>query len=196
MVHPSDAELLAAAARGDGEAFSVFFRRYARPVTLYAVRRCRQPHDVGDLVGDTFLVALQSAGRYIPQTDTALPWLFGIARKVLARQHRRVASAGRLATKMGNVEPLVAADETDAIANAIDAARQRPALEDALRRLSECEREIFLLVAYDGLSPCEAAVVVGVSANAARLRLSRARRRLREELEPSIPAIPETSHAF
>ena len=196
MVDPSDAELLAAAARGDGESFSIFFRRYARPVTLYAVRRCRDPHDVGDLVGDTFLTALQAAGRYIPQTDTALPWLFGIARRMLARQRRRTASAGRLATRVGNVEPLVTEDEADAIGDAIDAARQRPALGHALLSLSDGEREIFLLVAYDGLTPHEAAIVVGVSANAARLRLSRARKRLRDELDPAIRTVPEASHAF
>ncbi|MDH4116722.1 MAG: sigma-70 family RNA polymerase sigma factor [Acidimicrobiia bacterium] len=196
MVDPTDAELLAAAARGDGDSFSVFFRRYARPVTLYAVRRCRDPHDVGDLVSETFLVALQAAGRYIPQTDTALPWLFGIARRVLARQHRRRASHRRLAVKAGNVEPLVTGDEVDAIAEAIDASRQRRAIEAALATLSDGEREIFLLVAYDGLSPGEAAVVVGVSANAARLRLSRARRRMREELDPALRSIPEARHAF
>lgn len=196
MVDPTDAELLAAAARGDGESFSVFFRRYSKPVTMYAVRRCRDPHDVGDLVSDTFLVALQAAGRYVPQTDTALPWLFGISRRVLAKHRRKRASANRLAVKAGNVEPLVSEDEVDAIASAIDAARQRSALEQALRELSDGEREVFLLVAYDGLTPTEAAVVVGVSANAARLRLSRARRRLRDELEPSPPTLVEARHAF
>lgn len=196
MVDPTDAELLAAAARGDGESFSVFFRRYARPVTLYAVRRCRDPHDVGDLVSDTFLIALQAAGRYVPQTDTALPWLFGIARRVLARHRRRRASARRLAVKAGNVEPLVTGDEVDAVASAIDAARQREAIERALEELSEGEREVFLLVAYDGLTPTEASVVLGVSPNAARLRLSRARKRMRQELEPAALGLVEARHAF
>jgi RNA polymerase sigma-70 factor (ECF subfamily) len=196
MVDPTDAELLAAAARGDGDSFSVFFRRYSRPVTLYAVRRCHDPHDVGDLVSDTFLVALQAAGRYIPQTDTALPWLFGIARRVLAKQRRRRASTRRLVAKAGNVEPLVTGDEVDALASAIDASRQREAIESALAALSDNEREVFLLVAYDGLSPGEAAVVLGVSANAARLRLSRARRRMRQHLEPSLPSVTEAQHAF
>ena len=196
MVEPTDAELLAAAARGDGDSFSVFFRRYARPVTLYAVRRCQDPHDVGDLVSDTFLIALQAAGRYIPQTDSALPWLFGIARRVVAKQRRRRASARRLVVKAGNIEPLVTGDEVDALASAIDASRQRNAIEAALETLSDSEREVFLLVAYDGLSPGEAAVVVGVSANAARLRLSRARKRMRQELEPSVPSMTEAQHAF
>jgi RNA polymerase sigma-70 factor (ECF subfamily) len=169
-VQLTDARLLHDAAHGDANAFAILFRRHVGPVTLYAVRRCNDPEDVADLVADTFLIALQAAGRYIPETDTALPWLFGIARRVLARQRRRSAGA-------------------------IDASRQAPALEAALACLSSGEREVLELVAYDGLSPSEAAMVLNLSPNAARLRLSRARRHLRHLLEgPAIEA--EARHAF
>lgn len=194
-VQVTDARLLHDAAHGDANAFAILFRRHVGPVTLYAVRRCNDPEDVADLVADTFLIALQAAGRYIPETDTALPWLFGIARRVLARQRRRSAGAIRLFVKASNTQVLFTSSEDDAVASAIDASRQAPALEAALACLSSGEREVLELVAYDGLSPSEAAMVLNLSPNAARLRLSRARRHLRQLLEgPTIEIEPR--HAF
>ncbi len=192
----SDAQLLAEAARGDTDAYSVFFRRHVRPVTGYGLRRCTDPNDVADLVSDTFLIALQAADRYRPESDTALPWLFGIARRVLVRQRRRALSRFKLAMKAGAREVLVEGDEAEAIASAIDASRQRSDLESALATLTPGEREVFLLVAFDGLEPREAAVALGVSGNAARLRLSRARRRLRDELSPDVVGHTEAQHAY
>jgi RNA polymerase sigma factor (sigma-70 family) len=188
MVDMADARLLEDTAGGDSDAFAIFFRRHVSSITLYAVRRCRDPEDVGDLVAETFLVALQAAARYVPETDTALPWLFGIARRVLAKQRRRSAGARRLLIKNSNSHLHFTASEEDAVASAIDAARQRPALEAGLARLSNGEREVIELVAYDGLSPAEVAEVLKLSPNAARLRLSRARRHLRQTLE----LIPES----
>lgn len=185
MVDRIDACLLKDASRGDADAFACFFRRHVNPITLYAVRRCNSPEDVGDLVAETFLVALQAAGRYIPETDTALPWLFGIARRVLAKQRRRRAGTLRLLIKNSNSHIHFTSSEEDDITAAVDAARQRPALEAGLARLSAGEREVIELVAYDGLSPSEVAEALNLSPNAARLRLSRARRHLRQILEPS-----------
>lgn len=176
MVDRSDAELLWAATTGDDDAFSVFFRRHVDAVTRYALRRCAGPEDVGDLVGECFLIALQAADRYRPETETALPWLFGIARRLVARQRRHYASGRRLFLKASNVFPRFTESEADAVASALDAARQRPALEAALARLSPSEREVLEIVAYDGLSPTEAAITLGITPNAARLRLSRARK--------------------
>lgn len=193
----SDAELLSAAACGEDEAFSVFFRRHVDAVTRYAVRRCATPDDVADLVGECFLVALQAAPRYRPETDTALPWLFGISRRLVAKQRRKLASRRRLFVKASNVFPRFMGSEEDAVAGAIDAARQRPILEAALATLSQAEREVLELVAYDTLTPTEAAVALGITPNAARLRLSRARRAVRETLETdaTLGLDPEATYA-
>ena len=194
MTDRVDASLLEDTSRGDAESFACFFRRHVGPITLYAVRRCNDPEDVGDLVAETFLVALQAAGRYVPETDTALPWLFGIARRILAKQRRRQAGTRRLLIKNSNSHLLFTSAEDDAVASAIDAARQGPALEAGLARLSAGEREVIELVAYDGLTPTEVAEALQLSPNAARLRLSRARRRLRLMLDPNLE--PEARHAF
>lgn len=197
MVDRSDAQLLDAAADGDAHAFSIFFRRHVDAITRYALRRCATPDDVSDLVGECFLVALQAAGRYRPETDTALPWLFGISRRLVAKQRRRLASRSRLLAKTSNVFPRFTDCEDDEVASAIDAARQAPALEAALARLSTSEREVLELVAYDGLTPTEAAFALGITANAARLRLSRARKTVRESLETEgiLAFDPEATYA-
>ncbi|HSL25268.1 MAG TPA: sigma-70 family RNA polymerase sigma factor [Acidimicrobiia bacterium] len=192
----TDAALLAAASGGDADSFGLFFRRHVAPVTLYGVRRCSDPEDVADLVAETFLVALQASGRYVPENDTALPWLFGIARRVLAKQRRRRAGTRRLLIKATNTQLLFTSSEEDAVAAAIDAARQAPALEAALAALSASEREVVELVAYDGLSPSEVAGMLNLSPNAARLRLSRARRHMRQMLDPAPALEPEPRHAF
>lgn len=192
----TDAALLTAASNGDSDSFAVFFRRHVSPVTLYGVRRCSDPDDVGDLVAETFLVALQASGRYIPETETALPWLFGIARRVLAKQWRRRAGTRRLLVKATNAQLLFTASEEDAVAAAIDASRQAPLLEAGLATLSSSEREVLELVAYDGLSPSEVAAMLNLSPNAARLRLSRARRHLRLVLDPTPGVEAEANHAF
>ncbi|MDP3983653.1 MAG: sigma-70 family RNA polymerase sigma factor [Acidimicrobiia bacterium] len=192
----TDAKLLEDAAAGDADAYAVFFRRHVGSVTIYAVRRCGNPEDVADLVADTFLIALQAAGRYLPETETALPWLFGIARRVLARQRRRSAGAVRLFLKASNAHVLFTSSEDDEVASAIDASRQASALEAALAQLSNGERDVLELVAYDGLSPSEVAMVLNLSPNAARLRLSRARRHLRQILDGGLAIDAEARHAI
>lgn len=191
MVDRSDAELLGAAARGHAEAYSEFFRRHVHAVTRFALRRCATPEDAGDLVGECFLVALEAAGRYRPELPSALPWLFGISRRLVYKQRRRFVKRARLLAKSSNVFPRFTESEEEAVAAAIDAARQRPAIESALSALSISEREVLELVAYDGLSPTEAAIALGITPNAARLRLSRARRSVRAALEPDLTATPD-----
>ena len=64
------------------------------------------------------------------------------------------------------------------------------------QRLSPSEREVLELVAYDGLTPSEVAAMLNLSPNAARLRLSRARRHLRQVLDPTPGVEKEARHAF
>lgn len=198
VVERSDAQLLTAASAGSADAYSAFFRRHVDPITRYAVRRCANPEDVADLVAECFLVALQAAHRYVPETDTALPWLFGISRRLLAKQRRKYAGNRRLEVKASNAFPVFSAAEDNEVASAIDAARQAPALERALDSLTVAEREVLELVAYDGLTPSEAAQALDITPNAARLRLSRARRAVRSQIAPTpvAGAVEGAEYAF
>jgi RNA polymerase sigma-70 factor (ECF subfamily) len=91
-----------------------------------------------------------------------------------------------LEVKVSNAFPVFTAAEDDAVASAIDAARQAPVLQEAMARLTRSEREVLELVAYDGLSPSEAAVTLDITPNAARLRLSRARKTVRSHLDDGV----------
>lgn len=181
----SDADVLMAVAGGDAEALAVLWQRHATVVIGFCIRRCATADDVADAVAETFMAAWRAAGRYRPETPTAVPWLLGIARRVVGRQHRATARSlrlvGRLAARAGG-SPRFVDEEYEAVDAAIDAAQQAPAVEEALRALPTRERDVLELVAYDQLEPGEAAKALGVSPNAARLRLARARRRLRERL--------------
>lgn len=196
VVDRSDAELLVAASAGSADSYSAFFRRHVEPITRYSIRRCANPDDVADLVGETFLVALQAAHRYRPETDTALPWLFGIARRLLAKQRRKYVGNRRLEVKVSNAFPVFTAAEDDAVASAIDAARQAPALEEAMARLTRSEREVLELVAYDGLTPSEAAITLDITPNAARLRLSRARKTVRSHLDTTVVGVGQEGAGY
>ena len=83
--------------------------------------------------------------------------------------------------------PAFCPDEAEAVDKAIDAARLAPKLRAALAGLQAKDRELLLLVARDGLEPGPAGAVLGMNPNTARLRLSRARKRLRVSLDEPAP---------
>jgi RNA polymerase sigma-70 factor (ECF subfamily) len=179
-----DAHLLARTAGGDAEAFGRFFRRHERAVLAFAVRRCASSEDAADAVADTFLVALRRARSFRDEGFGARPWLLGIALRVLAGQRRGALRRSRLATLLRGRTPHFTPDESEAVEAAIDDARLAGELQAALSALPASERAVLELVAYDGLTPAEAAAVLQVSGDAARTRLSRARARMRASLEP------------
>ena len=147
------------------------FRRHYRDVAAY-VRRRAEPDLVEDVVAETFLVAWRRLDE-VPLA--ARPWLLGVARKTLATQRRSLARRRSLLRRLEAVEP--AAESTDPSSDL--------GVADALMRLSENDREAITLVAWEGLTPNEAALVVGQSQVAFRVRLHRAKRRLRQRLEGS-----------
>ena len=107
--------------------------------------------------------------------DAALPWSYGIASRVLANQRRSDSRHLRLVEKM-QAEP-----GADVVPDHAEAGPD-PELSRALAGLSPDDREYVRLWAWEGLEPREIAAVMGVTANAAALRLSRARSKLAKEL--------------
>jgi RNA polymerase sigma-70 factor (ECF subfamily) len=182
----SDGQLLAATARGDAEAFGRFYRRHEQLILSYAIAHCFNASDVADVVGETFLAALGAAGRFSDAGGDAVPWLFGIAHRVLAHQRRSYTRRQRLLGRLQAL-PALTPDEAAAVDAAIDASRLAPQLEAALRTLHAKDRELLQLVSGDGLSTTQAGAVLGMNPNTARLRLSRARARLRDTLAASDP---------
>ncbi len=179
---PSDAELLARA-RTHPEILGVLYERHATAVHRYLSRRVGTgPAD--DLLGDVFVAAVEARMRVRPHpSGSALPWLYGIAANVV-RSHLRRRRASPSAAE--------AADDLDwdAVDDRVDAVARRGELRAALGSLSAQDRQLMLLVAWDGLTPAEAAQVLGIGAVAARSRLHRARGRAQAALAALAPTAP------
>ena len=152
--------------------FDALFSEHQRAVLAYAIRRTSTLADAEDAAAETFIIAwrkIESA----PLAD-ALPWLYAIARRVLANQRRGTGRRERLAALL-RVEdvptPMRLGDDLDG-----------PAIS-ALATLSPADQEILRLVAWEELGNGQIATVLGITANAVAIRLHRARARFAAALE-------------
>jgi RNA polymerase sigma factor (sigma-70 family) len=152
----------------------------------YLASRCRDSEQAADLFSETYLIAWQKLGS-IPPGDRARLWLFGVARNLLLKgfRQRRVADAlvERLAGELRSARS--EHPQTDDHAHG--------ALRAGLAALPERDREILMLAAWEGLTPSEIATVMGISANVARVRLHRARTRIKRRLpgQPGSGLVPQ-----
>ncbi len=172
----TDGVLIERSARGRPDAFVEVVRRHEVAVHAFLARRAgRQAAD--DLLGEVWVRAFGGRAGFDPAHSDARPWLYGIARNVL-RAHWR---AGRPANQPGVVESV---DPWDDVIDRLDsaaAARTRD-MVGAVRALPAEEREVLLLVAWEHLTPAQAALVLGIPPGTARSRLHRARTALRPVL--------------
>jgi RNA polymerase sigma-70 factor (ECF subfamily) len=150
-------------------------------VLAYALRRTSR-EDAADVVAETFLVAW----RCLDDIDepTALPWLYAVARRVLLSQQRATRRQQAIAQRVAAGLP-----------EAPEPPFGSPRVLEALAALSEAEREVLMLAAWEELSSSEAARVLGCSATAYRIRLHRARRRLRERLDSRSQPLAHSARA-
>jgi RNA polymerase sigma-70 factor (ECF subfamily) len=141
---------------------------------LAYVRRRLDANVANDAVADTFLAAWKNLDRL---TGDPLLWLYGLARGVVANHRRALGRAGRLNVRLSLLDPpSTAPDHADIVG-------WRDPFAAAFRQLSEPEREVLQIVAWEGLTPAEGAVVLGCSTTAFKVRTHRARRRLRHLLD-------------
>jgi RNA polymerase sigma factor (sigma-70 family) len=153
--------------------FRGLYEQHYRAVHAYAVRRTGEPDDAADAVADVFTTAWRRLDS-VPAAPADLLWLYGVARRVLATQHRSARRRSRLVARIesGYGRPPEAPEPDDRLLT-------------ALRRLPEREREALMLVLWEDLSHAEAAQVLGCSANAVAIRVHRAKTRLRAALAPA-----------
>lgn len=170
--------------RGDDHARATFeqlFRDTRTDLLAYVVRRSQTAEDAADVLAETYLVAWRKLER-IPSGDQARLWLFGVARNLLLKGATRRRSGNRLVERLAR-ELRVAGFDPPADDERVEAVRA------ALELLPERDREILTLTAWEGLTPKQIAAVVGTPVNVVRVRLHRARNRLRRELGPLRPAL-------
>jgi RNA polymerase sigma factor (sigma-70 family) len=156
------------------DAFEDLYRATRADLLRYLIRRCPDAEEAADLLAETYLTAWRKLDA-IPTGEAAQLWLYGVARNLLLRSARRrrvaVALIERLAGELQAAGPTPTADHP-----------RDEALRLALAELSHQDREILTLNAWEGLAPRKIAQVIGANANIVRIRLHRARTRVRKEL--------------
>jgi RNA polymerase sigma-70 factor, ECF subfamily len=182
------------------ERFQALYARHHGRVYAYAVSRAgRQLAD--EVVSEVFLVAWR---RLADVPTPALPWLLAVARNAVSSQFR-----GRARQQSISAELRAWVTEADlATPDVADQVSERISVLTALAALSEADRELLTLVAWHGLSPGEAAQVVGCSTATYSVRLHRARRRLQRAMacppgpdaaapaEARVPALTQRKERF
>lgn len=154
------------------QTMDALLRELTPDLLRYFLSRLDDREDAADAVADTLLV-LWKKRRAVPQElEDARRYAFGIARNVLHSWRRGGGRRNALADRL----------RATVREEALDDASPDLDLRAALQRLSEKDRELVLLVAWDGFTVADAGRVIGVSPDAARARYSRARAALRELL--------------
>ena len=186
VTDPRTDRALLVAARAETAAFEELYRRHVDATIRFAARRAERPSDVVDLVAAVWLEVVASLDRYEPHRGDALPWILGIAANLCAVERRRQAREREVVRRLGGRRP-PGDDDYERLERAIDAHSVAPALREGLRDLPPAERAVAELVLLDELTPMEAADALGVRAAAVRMRLARARRKLRALADESAP---------
>jgi RNA polymerase sigma-70 factor, ECF subfamily len=152
--------------------YVALFEAHFADIWKFVRRRCGSSHDADDVTAETFAVAWRRRDE-LPGDDVRL-WLFGVARRVLANQRRSAQRQERVRLRLA---------ETTVEEVSVDVTGESTAdVRRALETLSEDERDLLIMQAWDGLSIGEMAVLLGCSGNAVSLRLFKARRKLAREL--------------
>jgi len=174
----SDGDLLIELRR-EPAAIGVLYERHASAVFRYLARRVGV-ESAEDLLGDVFVAALTARKRvFLHPSRSALPWLYGIAANVLRAHLRRRSHA----IPTADVDVM----DWDAVDARLDATARSTELRWALQALTPTERELMLLVAWEGLTVAEAASALHLRPVTARSRLHRARLRAQVALD-NLPA--------
>ncbi|TFB69158.1 sigma-70 family RNA polymerase sigma factor [Cryobacterium sp. Hz9] len=161
------------------------------PVRRYLHRRT-DAATADDVIGDTLLVCWR---RLDEVPDDALPWAIVVARQCLSNARRAERRRTRLIGRIIAIDPPppVAADE-NAAASTVDGTAEAARVTTALAGLRRNDAEILRLWAWDELKSPQIAVVLGISANAAAIRLHRAKARLKQELLKSDAPTGHVTH--
>jgi RNA polymerase sigma factor (sigma-70 family) len=169
------------ASPGAAAEFERLYRANVEAVTAYFARRSADPHVVADLTADTFVVVITSFGSFDPRKGTVRAWVFGIARHVYASYCQAYSQQQDKMQRLAGRRDLDA-DQVEELAERIDAERAGRGLLSGLAALPERDRTVVELVDMAGLSPQEAAAALGLAPGTARMRLMRARARLRKQV--------------
>ncbi len=191
----ADEELLTAIRAGDDAAMGSLLSRYAPSIYRFGVKMCRDPEDAKDVLQDTLLAAARGI-REFRGASSLSTWLYTVARSFCIKKRRT--------SKFAPTETVSLDDH----ANALDARSAEKApdeaasdhelstlLDRAIASLDPASREVLVLRDVEGLTAPEVAQVLGVSVDAVKSRLHRARAEVRAKLEERLPTNERTNRS-
>ena len=175
----TDADLIRGSLRNPS-LFGEIFSRHFAAIFRFAARRIGSD-EASDVASEVFVRAFRIRHRYDPSRHDCLPWLYGIATNVVGDRIRR--------RRRGGTRNFLVIDLADDDRDVMSAADSRVVAEslvaelnDALGRLSEGDRDTFLLFAITGLSYAEISEALGVPQGTVGSRINRARQLIREQI--------------
>lgn len=191
----SDADLLTAARNGDKAALEKLLARHQAQVYRFSMKMCREPEDAQDVLQDT-LLAMARGVRDFRGASSISTWLYTVARSFCIKKRRRskFAPEGPSLDAAGSSEAAELADPARAPDDALAGKQIERALERAIRSLDPMYREVLLLRDVEGLTAPEVAEVLGITAQAVKSRLHRARVTVRDNLAPVL-GVPSDAQA-
>jgi RNA polymerase sigma-70 factor (ECF subfamily) len=188
----TDTELVQRAKKGDLQAFETLATRHERRVYGLAMRMLRQEQDAEDITQQTFLSAIEGLSNFREEASFAT-WLLRIATYAVLKviRKRRGLETVSLDENTSAVDgedsiphPEYIADWRETPEKLVERNETRQLIEDALSKLDEKHRLVFLLRDVEGMSVQETANALGLSESNVKVRLLRARLQLRERLTP------------
>ena len=168
--------LMARYIAGDGEAFDELYTRTSQRVFAFHMVMTRERSRAEDLTQTTFLKLHRARVGYRPGSPV-IPWLMAIARNVFLDHARKRTRAHVRLTSSGDIPDVLDPKNPPVIG-------LKEAIDSAVDKLSPRQREAFVLTKHTGLSPRDAARVLGTSETAVKLRVHRAYVALRAALAP------------
>jgi len=175
--------LVERARSGDAKALEELLASVAPAVERFGLRMCRNPGDADDVLQDTLLTIATHLGDFEGRSSL-LSWVFTLTRTACARRRRGLKNQAHLSD-------VDAPEPRDEAASPEERASDRElaaALTRALEALSDEHREVILLRDVEGMTAADTAAALGVSVDAVKSRLHRARESLRTLLRPTLEA--------
>jgi RNA polymerase sigma-70 factor, ECF subfamily len=171
---------------GNRAALEALLAHSAPQLLRYAQRMCRDRADAEDVLQDALLSATREIGAFRGESSFS-SWLYALARSACSRRRRRMLDRPGMAVPLEEgSESRVFASHDPGPETLVTQRETARLLDEALATLDEAAREVLVLRDVEGLTAPEVAHVLGISVEAVKSRLHRARATLRATLEPQV----------
>jgi RNA polymerase sigma-70 factor (ECF subfamily) len=180
-----DSDLVAAAKAGDRKALEELLGRHQGRVYRFGKKMCRDDEDAADVLQETLLAAARTLPEF-REASSVSTWLYTIARSFCIKRRRTSKFAPAVVESLDQDEAGAVADPARSPEEAVAGRQLQRALDEAIAALEPMYREVLVLRDVEGLPAAEVAEALGLSVEAVKSRLHRARMAVRERVAPAL----------